>query len=89
VAEAPKRNGWLSLEMLQGTWLPVPNAPAQRRNCRISIHEEKLTLSVADSNGQVKILLSAKLKLCAADSRSTLLVSEADAEANSDIIVSI
>ena len=55
----------------------------------MSIQNEKMTLSIADSCGQVKILASAQVKLCIVDSLPTLLVSEPDAEASSDRIVSI
>ena len=88
-AEVPKRNGRLSLEMLQGDWSPEAGNPAQFQNRRISIQQEKLTLSVADSSGKVRILGSAQLKLRTADSLPTLPVSEPDAEARSDTIVSI
>lgn len=88
-AEVPKHNGWLSLEMLQGNWSPEESAPAKFQNRRMSIQNEKMTLSIADSCGQVKILASAQVKLCIVDSLPTLLVSEPDAEASSDRIVSI
>jgi len=88
-AEVPNHNDWLSLEMLQGTWSPEAGAPAQSQNWRLSIQKEKLILSVADSSGQVRILASAQMKLCPADSLPTLLVTEPDAKYSSDTIVSI
>jgi hypothetical protein len=87
-AEVPKHNGWLSLDMLQGTWAPDASAPAQVRNWRMSIQQEELTLSEAQGGGQVKILAIAQLKLCATDARPTLLVSKPDAEASPDSSVS-
>jgi hypothetical protein len=88
-AEAPKRNGCLSLEMLQGDWSPEASYPAPFQIRRIRIQKEKLTLSVAEPGGKVRILGSAQLKLCPAHSLPTLLVSEPEAEAGSDTIVSI
>ena len=88
-AKAPKDNGWLSLEMLQGDWSPEASAPAQLQKRRMSIQKGQLTLSVADASGQVRILGSAQVKLCTADSPPTLLVSEPDARAGSDTIASI
>lgn len=88
-AEVLNHNGGLSLEMLQGTWSPETSAPAQARNWRMSIQKEELTLSAVDASGHVRSLASARLKLCAADSRPTLLISAPDAEANSDTLVSI
>jgi hypothetical protein len=48
-----------------------------------------LTLSAADASGQLRLLARAQVKLCAADSPPTLLVSKPDAEASADTLVSI
>ena len=87
-AEVPKHNGWLSLEMLQGDWSPEASNPAPFPIRRISIQKEKLTVSVAEPGGKVRILGSAQLKLCPAHSLPTLLVSEPEAEAGSATSVS-
>jgi hypothetical protein len=88
-AESSNQNGQLSLEMLAGTWSLEPGTAAQLQNRRISIQKERLTLSVVDSSGQTRVLASARVKLCAADSGSTLLVCEPGAEAGSDTPVRI
>ena len=75
-AGAPKHNGWLSLEMLQGNWSGEAGAHPQSQSRRLSIEREKLTLSVLDSSGQVRIVAQAQVKLCALGSPQTLELSE-------------
>ena len=88
-AEAPNSMVVFSLEMLDGTWLPEASAQAQLQHRRMTIQKERLTLSVADSTGEVKILALARVKLCDSDPLPILLLSRPVTEPGSDTLVSI
>jgi len=88
-SQGPKANGWLSLEMLQGDWFGQTGAHTQFQSCRISIHEERLTLLGVDSSGHARILARAQLKLDTVSTPQTGQPSEPAAEADPDTLVSI
>jgi len=89
VAEGAVRNGSLNLEVLQGDWTGEATAGASYQNRRLSIQQERLTLSVADSSGQVKLLAKAQVRLCTLGSLPTLLVAENGTETSADTLVCI
>lgn len=84
-----KRNSFLTLEMLEGKWSAEGSAQAQDQQRRMSIEKENLILSVSDSEGGLRILGRAHVKLCAPDTDPTLLLSTSGAQDSSDTVVSI
>jgi hypothetical protein len=84
---APKRNGCLSLEMLQGNWAGEANGDPQFRSRRISIQRDWLTLFGVDAGGQAKVLAQAEVSLCSSPQRFQLWKPAAESE--SDTLVSI
>ncbi len=88
-ASLPGRNGFLSLEMLQGNWSAEPGAQTEFRNRQLCIEKEKLVLSVADAAGDLKILARARVTLCTSDAQSSLLLSKPAVENSADTLVSI
>jgi hypothetical protein len=86
---APKRNGSLSLEMLQGNWAGKANGQPQYQSRRIIFQGEGLTLVGMDSSGQAKVLGQAEVRLCPSSSPQMVQLWRPAAESASDTLISI
>jgi hypothetical protein len=88
-AAAPKHNGWLSLEMLQGNWSGEEGAHPRFQNRRIRIQRDGLTLFGVDASGQATVLAQAEVKLCTLSSPQTFQLRKPAIETAADTLVSI
>jgi hypothetical protein len=88
MAAASKPNGWLSLEMLQGSWSREANDHPEFQNLRLSIQKEQLTLVGVDSNGRSRVVGHARLNLCVLGAPQTVKRSDLVDEAGTSSLPS-